>query len=71
VLEYVDDIEAAWREIMRAAGGDAENVFVVRVSPWCATSRLYPGARWVLHQAPPDGPLSYSPTGRWIAGDGN
>ena len=45
VLEYVDDIEAAWRELRRVAGDD---LFVVRVHPWSLTSRCFPGAKWVL-----------------------
>lgn len=45
VLEYVADIDAALREILRIAGS-ADNVFVVTVQPWTLTARLYPGARW-------------------------
>lgn len=45
VLEYVDDVDAARREILRMAGEPA-NVFVVTVQPWTFTAALYPGARW-------------------------
>lgn len=43
VLEYVEDFEAAKREILRVAGG-CKNVFVCRVEPWTLTAYLYPGA---------------------------
>jgi hypothetical protein len=49
VLEYVDDFEAAWKEIMRVAGSP-QNVFCAVVQPWTFTSALYPGAKWTLHQ---------------------
>ncbi len=42
VLEYVDDVDAAMRELMRVSGG---NLFVVRVEPWTLTAYLYPGAK--------------------------
>lgn len=45
VFEYVDDLEAARREIWRIAG-DPTNVFAVTVQPWTLTAALYPGARW-------------------------
>lgn len=45
VLEYVDDYEAAIRELHRVAGND---LFVVRVEPWTATAYLYPGAKRTL-----------------------
>jgi hypothetical protein len=45
VLEYVEDLDAALREIARMAGS-GDNVFIVGVQPWTITSRLYPGARW-------------------------
>lgn len=45
VLEYVDDLESARREILRIAG-DPANIFVVTVQPWTFTAALYPGARW-------------------------
>ena len=37
VFEYVDDLEAARREILRIAG-DSANVFAVTVQPWSRTS---------------------------------
>lgn len=45
VFEYVSDLEAARREVLRIAG-DPANVFVVTVQPWTFTAALYPGARW-------------------------
>lgn len=45
VFEYVDDLDAARREVLRIAGS-SENVFVVTVQPWTFTAALYPGARW-------------------------
>lgn len=42
VLEYVDDAEAAWRELTRISGG---RVYLVRVEPWTFAAYLYPGAR--------------------------
>ena len=45
VFEYVDDVHAANREVLRIAG-TRDNVFIVFVDPWSLTSRLYPGARW-------------------------
>lgn len=45
VLEYVDDLEAAMRELRRVSGG---NLFVVRVEPWTLTACLYPGAKRTL-----------------------
>lgn len=45
VLEYVDDAEAAVRELLRMAGSP-ENLFTVSVQPWTLTATLYPGARW-------------------------
>lgn len=49
VLEYVDDFEAAWSELLRIAG-DKDNLFVATVQPWTFTGSLYPGARWHLHE---------------------
>lgn len=43
VLEYVNDPQAASREILRMAGS-WENVFVVAVQSWTLTSLFYPGA---------------------------
>ena len=45
VLEYVGDLPAALREILRIAG-DFENIYIVTVQPWTLTASLYPGARW-------------------------
>ena len=45
VLEYVTDLEAALRELVRIAGS-RENLFLVLVEPWTLTATLYPGARW-------------------------
>ena len=45
VLEYVQDLDAALREVARIAGS-SDNVFIVTVQPWTLTARLYPGARW-------------------------
>ena len=45
VLEYVEDLEGALRELSRIAGSP-ENLFIVNVQPWTATAWLYPGARW-------------------------
>lgn len=52
VLEYVDDPHAAYREILRVAG-DPSRVFVVAVDGWTLTSAFYPGAKWVIEEAPP------------------
>ncbi len=61
VLEYVDDIQAAWAEIVRMAGSPS-NIFIVTVEPWSLTARLYPGAKWVIDKAPPEGTeLVYRP----------
>lgn len=45
VLEYVDDVDAAIKELMRISGG---HLYVVRVEPWTATAYLYPGAKRTL-----------------------
>jgi SAM-dependent methyltransferase len=42
VLEYVNDAEAAMRELRRVAG---PNLYMVRVEPWTLTAYLYPGAQ--------------------------
>lgn len=47
VLEYVNDLNAAMREILRVAGS-ADNLFIVSVEPWTLTAYLYPGARRTL-----------------------
>lgn len=68
VLEYVIDIEAAWDEILRAAGGP-ENVFIVHVESNSLTAFCYPGAKWAISSAPPlaDRPI-YRSTQRAMAG---
>jgi hypothetical protein len=54
VFEYVDDIEAAWREVRRVAG-HTDNCFVASVQTWATwTHLLYPGSRWIVEEAPPD-----------------
>lgn len=45
VFEYVPNLEAAYRELLRVAGGP-QNLFVVTVQPWTLTATLYPGATW-------------------------
>lgn len=45
VLEYVDDINAAWAELKRVGGA---NVFVAIVGGGTLTSYAFPGAKWVL-----------------------
>ena len=47
VLEYVDDADAALREIMRVAGHPAQ-AFFAGVEPWTGVAYLYPGARRTL-----------------------
>lgn len=57
VLEYVDDFDAAWAEILRMAGS-VDNVFMVCVQGWTNTALLYPGAKHVLrpvHRNPESG----------------
>lgn len=60
VMELVPDINAAWRETLRAAGGPS-NTFVVHIEPWAHASWLYPGVLWRIESAPPVGPLVYRP----------
>jgi len=62
VLEYVDDIDAAWKEILRVAG-NPWNVVVVTVDPNTFTAYTYPHNRWVIDAAPPtSAELSYRST---------
>ena len=42
VLEYVQDVDAAVKELLRISGG---YVFNCRVQPWTLTAYLYPGAK--------------------------
>jgi hypothetical protein len=51
VLEYVNNFDAAWDEIMRIAGS-TDNVFVASVQPYSFTAALYPNANWTLHPVP-------------------
>jgi len=59
VLEYVDDIDGAWREITRAAGSPRD-IFVGYRSQ-TVISRLSTGAKRLIDSAPPnkDGRLLY------------
>lgn len=52
VLEYVDDIEGACRELLRAAG-DSSNVFVAKLDGRHQLTRIFTRARWILDEAPP------------------
>ena len=52
VLEYVDDIEGACREILRAAG-DPANVFVAKLDEKHRACRIFTRARWIVDEAPP------------------
>lgn len=45
VLEYVNDLEAAMKQLTRISGGE---LFIVRVEGWTGTAYLYPGAKRVL-----------------------
>lgn len=45
VLEYVENFDAAWRELQRIA---PNRVYICRVQPWTLTAHLYPGAKRVL-----------------------
>lgn len=45
VLEYVDDVNAAWNELQRIA---PERVYVCRVQPWTLAAYAYPGAKRTL-----------------------
>ena len=45
VLEYVDDLDRALRELKRVGG---DRVYVVRVEPWSLVAYLYPNAQHVL-----------------------
>lgn len=58
VLEYVDDPDRAWREIVRVAGSP-ERVYVSRNQPWATWTRVATGARWTIDNAPPTGEFAY------------
>lgn len=45
VLEYVDDLDAAMRELWRVSGG---RLYITRVEPWTLAAHLYPGAKRTL-----------------------
>lgn len=45
VLEYVNDADAALRQLQRIAGRE---LYVVRVEPWTLTAFVYPGAKRTL-----------------------
>jgi hypothetical protein len=70
VLEYVTDPESAWRELLRMAG-TPDNVFLVAVQPWTATSVYYPRARWIVTpnpgSAPTFRPVTTLRTAAWSA----
>ena len=46
VLEYVNDLPSAWRELQRIA---PKRVYVSRVQPWTLAAYLYPGAKRTLN----------------------
>jgi hypothetical protein len=52
VLEYVNDPQAAYREILRMAGSP-DNIWIVPVQPYTFTSMFYPGAKSMIDSAPP------------------
>ena len=70
VLEYVADPQRAWAEFLRMAGSQ-ENVYLVTVQPWTATSAFYPGARWIVRRdgvAPPSfDPVTRARMAAWSA----
>ena len=53
------DLDRAWNEVLRVAGNDLNNVFVIHSQPWSWYHRLAPGIRNKIESAPPYGP--------WIA----
>jgi hypothetical protein len=55
-LEYVQDVDRVWRELLRVSGGD---LYVVTVEPLSLTAWFYPGARQVIGTATPERPLRY------------
>lgn len=46
VLEYVEDLPTALRELRRVA---RDRIFIVRVQPWTLAAYLYPGARRTIN----------------------
>jgi hypothetical protein len=63
VLEYVGDVEAAWREVCRAAGSPRD-VLVSRVQGWAPGTRVLTGCRRLLDPPSSRGELSYYETRR-------
>lgn len=47
VIECVENIEHAWKEILRVAGGK-KNVFLLALDPKEASAWTYPGCRWLV-----------------------
>lgn len=45
VLEYVDDLDAAMKELLRISGG---RLHIVGVEPWTLAAYVYPGAKRTL-----------------------
>ncbi|MCY1062153.1 methyltransferase domain-containing protein [Nannocystis sp. SCPEA4] len=62
VFEYVDNVEAAYAELLRVAGSP-DNLFVVNVQPWTLTAHLYPGANWAGQAFA--GRIAYAPVPTW------
>jgi hypothetical protein len=62
VFEYVDNVEAAYAELLRVAGSP-DNLFVVAVQPWTITAHLYPGASWAGHAV--NGRVAFAPVPTW------
>lgn len=63
VLEYVDDPDRAWAEIVRVAG-DPNRVFVSRNQKWATMTRVFTGAKWSIDSAPPMGDFRYHAVAR-------
>lgn len=61
-LEYVNDLPHCIRELERVSV--SRGLFVVRVEPHSSTFWFYPGAKWVLLEAPPSARWVYKPYGR-------
>lgn len=67
VLELVPNLEKAYQEIMRVAGGRTENVYILSLHPDEVAAYTYPGTRWAIREAPhgaPNGRLVYEPIAR-------
>jgi SAM-dependent methyltransferase len=60
VLEYVPDLDAVYREIVRVAGGESR-VFIVHIRPesWWTLFFYRPENRNVILSAPPLGPFAW------------